>query len=42
MTHSHTNIPGKIGTTRFLSNQLGYVYEAPESTGFDKGAYIEV
>ena len=40
--HSHTNISGKIGATRFLSNQLGYVYEAPESTGFDKGAYIEV
>lgn len=40
--HSHTNIPGKIGDTQFLSNQLGYVFDCPESADFDKGAYIEV
>ena len=40
--HSHTNFPDKIGDTKFLSNQLGYVYAFPEATDFDKAAYIEV
>ncbi len=40
--HSHTNIRGKIGNTEFLSNQLGYVYEVPETVDFINGAYIKV
>lgn len=40
--HSHTNIPGKIGNTDFLSNQLGYVYDVPEAVDFNTGAYIKV
>lgn len=40
--HSHVNIPGQIGQTTFLSNQLGYVFDHPEATGFDNGAAIEI
>lgn len=40
--HSHINIPGQIGQTTFLSNQLGYVFDRPETTGFDKGLAIEI
>ena len=40
--HSHVNIPGQIGQTTFLSNQLGYVFDRPEAIGFNNGAVIEV
>lgn len=40
--HSHVNIPGQIGQTTFLSNQLGYVFDHPEATGFDNGTAIEI
>ena len=40
--HSHVNIPGRIGQTTFLSNQLGYVFDRPETIGFDNGAAIEI
>ncbi|MBQ0090139.1 MAG: hypothetical protein KBT27_12510 [Prevotellaceae bacterium] len=40
--HSHVNIPGRIGQTTFLSNQLGYVFDRPETIGFDNGAAIKI
>jgi len=40
--HSHTNITGKINNTKFLSNQLGYVFHTPESSDFDARAFIEI
>lgn len=39
--HSHRNINKNIGTTKCLSNQLGYVSQS-EHTTFDPAAYIEV
>ena len=40
--HSHVNIPGRIGDTLLISNQLGYVFNSPEAIGFNNGAVIEV
>lgn len=41
--HSHTNIQAKIGSTRIVSNQLGYAANLePEHNGFRFESYVEV
>jgi len=40
--HSHVNIPGRIGNTTFVSNQLGYVRNEPECFGFLNNAVLIV
>lgn len=39
--HSHRNIDGVIGTTRCLSNQLGYTFLS-EHIDFEAGKYFEI
>lgn len=39
--HSHYNVDVKIGKTKCISNQLGYVFHNEHNT-FDAGKYFEV
>ena len=40
--HSHANIDATIGSTRIVSNQLGYVYYREHFGGFNCIRYVEV
>lgn len=41
--HSHTNIDTRIGGTKVLSNQMGYVFQNEHLMNeFDQGKYIEI
>ena len=40
--HSHANIDATIGSTRIVSNQLGYVYYREHFGGFNCRRYVEV
>ena len=41
--HSHTNIDTEIGSTRIISNQMGYVFEDEHlMNGFDPAKFIDI
>jgi hypothetical protein len=41
--HSHRNIDAQIGSTRMMSNQLGYISHGEHySNGFDPARCVEV
>ena len=40
--HSHTNIDAVIGTTKIVSNQLGYIAHGEQSNGFDNKRIIDI
>ena len=40
--HSHTNIDAEIGTTKIVSNQLGYIAHGEQRNGFDNKRIIDI
>ncbi|MCI2082199.1 MAG: metallophosphoesterase [Bacteroidales bacterium] len=40
--HSHENVDARIGSTKIVANQLGYVFEGEERKGFSPGRFVEV
>ena len=41
--HSHTNIDTEIGSTRIISDQMGYVFEDEHlMNGFNPAKFIEI
>ena len=40
--HSHNNIDTEIGTTKIISNQLGYLFKGELAEGFSESRFIEL
>ncbi len=40
--HSHKNIDTEIGTTKIVSNQLGYLFNGGQAEGFSASRFIEL
>ncbi|MFA6831820.1 MAG: metallophosphatase, partial [Bacteroidaceae bacterium] len=40
--HSHENIDTEIGSTKILSNQLGYLFNGEKAKGFSTSRFIDL